>query len=229
MKTFLLKSTVVCIVLLAILLGITSLALADSGVYLGVSYINNNPGGGFNGDAVFTDGVYWVGKPALQTGSGFAVTGGLNFDVGALEFTYANSNHHGSCHVGGLGGYHWDGIASLNVLDMNMKLFFNNESSLKPYGLFGLSIPWIVLPGGEHDISDASTGDATYLGFGLNLGGGIDYKLLERLNFKGEVVYRWAGYGSASGSNMGSGSLPDFVDGSGFCITVGAHYTMVEF
>jgi hypothetical protein len=227
MKTFLFKVMVVCTFLLTLLLGITSLALADSGFYLGVSYINNNPGAGFNGDAVFTDGVYQVGKPALQTGSGFSITGGLNFDIGALEFAYENSTHQGSGHVGSY--YNWDGTATLNVLDMNVKLFFDNESSLKPYGLLGLSIPWIVLPGGEHDTGDVSTGDATYLGFGLNLGGGIDYKMVDRLHLKGEVIYRLAGYGSASGSNMGSGSLPDVVDGSGLCITVGVNYIIAEF
>lgn len=226
MKNFLVKSMVVCIFLLTLLLGITSFALADSGVYLGLSYVNNNSGSGFNGDTYFTDDVYRVGKPALQTGSGFAITGGMDFDIGVLEFAYENSTHRGSCHVG---GYNWDGTAKMNILDMNVKLFFNNENSLKPYGLVGLSLPWIVVPGGEHDTGDISTGDATYLGFGLNIGGGIDYEIEDKLHLKGELVYRLAGYGSASGSNMGSGSLPDFIDGSGLCITVGTRYIIAEF
>jgi hypothetical protein len=209
-----------------LLLGAAPLTMAEGGFYADLSYVSNNPGSGFNGDTYFTDSVYRVGKPALQSGGGFAVTAGIYAEIVALELTYANSSHSGSCHVG---GYHWDGTANLNVLDLNMKLFLDPESSVKPYGLFGLSFPWVNLPGAEHNTSDVATGDATYWGFGLNLGGGVDFKLAERFHIKGEVIYRWAGYGSAYGSNMGSGSLPDFVDGSGVNITIGAQYTIVKF
>lgn len=227
MKTFLLKFTMVWMILAALLFGINSFVLADDGIYLGVSFVNNNPGGGFNGDTYYTDSVYRIGKPALQSGNGFAVAVGGDFDFMGIDIIYANSSHPGSCHIGSY--YNWDGTAALNELDINAKLFFNNESSFRPYGLAGLSILWVNLPGAEHNTSDVSTGDATYLGFGFNLGGGIDYKILDRLNLKGEVIYRFGGYDSATGSSMGSGNLPETIDGGGVCISIGARYKIVEY
>ncbi|HEX3047900.1 MAG TPA: outer membrane beta-barrel protein [Bacillota bacterium] len=228
MKTFLIKSFATCLLVLALILGSASFALANDGFYLGFSYVENNPGYGFDGDSIYSlDGYpYSMGKPMLDPGAGFTITGGMVVNPIGLEMSYTNSSHFGSCYVG---TYTWDGVASFNNIDFDMKIFMDPESSLKPYLLLGMAIPWVVVKDGEHDsTTDGVTGDCTYSGIGLNLGGGIDLEVSKELSIQGEAVYRLAGYSSASGTNV-SGDLPEMFSGSGFCFTIGINYIFAGF
>jgi hypothetical protein len=215
MKKNLIKIITCLLVVLLLVLGTYSFAFAETpgdSFYLGLSVVSDSIGTKDNSYAGDGETIY---VPTLDSGTGFAITGGMNFSGEAFEIGYTNSSHNGSYQNTSFS-------ATENIFDLNYKRFFtDSDQPLKPYWLGGLCITGLVVKDGA--VSPSKSGNATYTGFGLNIGSGVDYRLKSNLSLKGELLYRWISYFSAEGMNT-SGSLDDSFDGSGLCLNIGLNY-----
>ena len=216
MKKNLIKIIACPLVVLLLVLGTYSLAFGDNqdgSFYLGLSLVSNSIG---TTDTSYSGDGETIYVPTLNSGTGFAITGGMNFAGGAFEIGYTNSSHNGNYQ-------NTPFSATENIFDLNYKGFFNDsDQPLKPYWLGGVCVTGLVVKDGA--VSASKSGNATYTGFGLNIGGGADYRLKSNLSLKAELLYRLVGYFSAEGMYT-SGSLEDSFDGSGICCNIGMNYS----
>jgi hypothetical protein len=219
MRNVVLKSISICFLILVFCLGIVSTSLADDDFYLGISRVTNSIG---TKDAHYYNYYEDYYVPTLQSAEGLTITGGIDFTQGALEFSFTSSSHEGS-YKDIYQNTPYD--ATYNIFDINYKGFVSDSEKIRPYWLVGLCITSLVVKDGYYDSYWGSYDDATYTGVGLNLGGGIDLKILPKLSLKGEVIYRAVAYSSVSTSDYYSDtSLPDTFGGSGFCYNVGLNF-----
>jgi hypothetical protein len=223
MKNVVLKGFIICFLTLAFCLGTISTSFADDGFYLGISRVTNSIG---THDTSYSD--YYNEEhftvPTLQSGNGLSITGGIDFTEGALEFSFTSSTHAGDYYQGTTyndGTYN----ATYNILDINFKKFVSDSEIIRPYWLVGFCITSLVVEDGYYDSYYHYYDDATYTGVGLNLGGGIDLKILPSLSLKGEVIYRAVAYSSAGTSDYYSDNpLSETFGGSGYCYNVGLNF-----
>jgi len=120
---------------------------------------------------------------------------GGRFSKIAFELSYLSSTHD----VTFLGA---KGEADYNMVNLGFKYFFSADKRFQPNLLFGLCVPRLVVKDGSSD--GTVGGDATFNGFGLNIGSGIAYYFNPRVSISGGVIYRWISYGSAEGVSGGS-------------------------
>ena len=189
---------------------------AKDGLYIGFNIPFNNIGGDFNGDTFLTDGFQVILIPEVESSSGLGISVGGRFSELAFELNYLSSTHDATF----LGA---KGEADYNMVNLDFKYYYSADKRFQPNLLFGLCVPWLVVKDGSSDGVDV--GDATFQGFGLNIGGGIAYYINPRVSISGGVIYRWISYHSAEGVSGGSQQLDDNLDGSGIDFNVGITYT----
>lgn len=217
MKNILSKVIVICILTLALSLGFTSFAFADADFYLGISGVNNTINTEEDFIYIFdTDEYFYV--PTLESGDGFAITFGIDFSDSVLEFGFTTSSHDGD--------YQGDPLDAIyNIFDINFKKFIGHSEHFRPYCLVGLCATSLTIEDGVWDYFYKEYGDAKYSGVGLNIGAGLELKILPSMSFKGEYIYRLVKYTSADGIDTSNVlDLFDEFGGSGPSINVGINF-----
>lgn len=213
MKNVLCKSIAICMLTLALSLGVASFVFAAD-FYLGISQVQNSL---TTNEDIYVDNNETVYIPALESGNGYSITWGIEFTRFSLELGFTSSSHDGE-----YAGTSMD--ATYNIFDVNFKKFLSRSEHFRPYWLAGLCITSLVVEDGYLDFGYYGYGydydDATYTGVGLNIGGGLELKILPSMAFKGEFIYRLVSYSSVSGLDS-TGVLDESFDGSGLCFNAG--------
>jgi hypothetical protein len=189
---------------------------AKDGLYAGFNISYNTISGDFDGNSFLASATEIIIIPKVEGGVGFGALLGLRFGKGALELSYQRSEHDATW----LGA---KGTVAYNIVDIDFKLYPSINSQLQPYLLVGMGIPWLVVHDGAATAFEVS--DATLLGIGLNIGGGLAYYIQPKICVNGGIIYRWINYSSATGVSSASNDIEGGLDGSGLTLKIGIAFT----
>ncbi|MHC4415278.1 MAG: outer membrane beta-barrel protein, partial [Planctomycetota bacterium] len=177
-------------------------------------------GNDFEGDMVLVGEGFpdFIVIPEFDDGVGFGV--GLGYRMGdfALELNYQRTTHDADSVGPPLG----DGV--LNLLNIDLKYFFNPEERLQPNLLVGLAIPWLdvedasIIPFGEVD-------DATYTGIGVSLGGGLSYYIDPKIALTVQGGYRFLFFTDVEGNSGQHADIEDELEAGGLFVSAGVSIT----
>jgi hypothetical protein len=160
--------------------------------FLGVSYVNNSVGGGYDGSSVFLSGggvVLLV--PKLEQGSGFGLTCGslgtkLPHQTGYLgwEAGFNRSAHHWTFEDGE------EDESAHAELGASLRLQLLADLPVQPFLLLGMSIGLLEFKSAALDTFTDEVGGASYSAIGFNLGGGLCVYLAEDMALVGEWAFQ---------------------------------------
>ncbi|MFH2056617.1 MAG: hypothetical protein ABIJ61_11710, partial [bacterium] len=91
------------------------------------------------------------------------------------------------------------------------------------FGLGGLAVaPLKVLEGSWTFIDEdiLAPGDASFTGFGANLGGGLEFGVLERISLMAGIKYRYLRYGVVSGPDGEKITIEDGIKGGSWSTSI---------
>jgi len=139
------------------------------------------------------DQVFYV--PKVKPSLGFGIGFGRRLRSGLWSVSYLVSGHD-SVFQGR------DSTAVSRLVQVNSRTFLFKTSPLRFFLHFGLNFPWLKVRNNVAD-SRGRLSDATYLGVGANLGGGLLAPVSSRMFFSASLLYRFIGYLYASGPVKG--------------------------
>ena len=169
-------------------------------------------GSQLDGAHYFTDGDQLLLLPYLHQTSGVEVSVGFRNERGAFEAGFERTRHRASFDIA-------SGDATFNAVNLDGKAFFATRRRVQPYGLLGLALTWLTVPDGA--ISRTDTGDATFIGPGINTGAGVSVFLNRRVAVQIGYAYRFLWFARASGIDSGAEDLDPAVRASSGHIVVG--------
>jgi hypothetical protein len=186
-------------------------AFAKNGAYVGVSGVPD-----FTLDGVTFDGLSYYQKiggeeililPRLQPKTTVRGIFGVRSTRGAFEVGYEQTKHAGTFMDRG-------GEATFHSLSFDERIFFLTRGRIQPYGLVGLSAPWLTVTDGS--FLDTQVADARFRGFGLNTEAGVTVFPHPRVGISTGYRYRSMWFDHASGVSDTSYKLrPRFRETSG--------------
>ena len=187
------------VILSLALLSVLSAAAQDikpsaDGFYLAVSGQSLGFKGDFNGSLVLWHFEMAFFVPALKsaTAAGFGL--GYKRDGWQWEILYIGSGHRAV-----LPDREVD--SSFHSIELDSRTFLVRDFPLKPYLLLGLSIPWLNVDSGSELYGVRY--NAAYIGFGVNLGAGLQWDIAPFLFVNAGTLYRLIGYYYVSGEGKG--------------------------
>lgn len=189
---------------------------AKDGLYVGFDISYNTISGDFDGESFLASATEIIIIPKVEGGVGIGALLGVRFGKGALELSYQRSEHDATW----LGA---TGTVAYNIVDIDFKFYPSINSQLQPYLLVGMAIPWLVVHDGAATAFEIS--DATLVGIGLNIGGGLAYYIQPNISVNGGIIYRLISYSSATGVSSASNDIQDGLDGSGLTLKFGIAFT----
>jgi hypothetical protein len=189
---------------------------AKDGVYVGFDISYNTISGDFDGESLLASATEIIIIPKIEGSVGIGALLGVRFAKGALELSYQRSKHDATW----LGA---SGTVAYNIVDIDFKLYPSIDSQLQPYFLVGMAIPWLVIHDGAATVTEID--DATLLGIGLNIGGGVAYYIQPTICVNGGLTYRWISYSSATGVSSVSNDIQGGLDGSGLTLNFGITFS----
>jgi hypothetical protein len=139
------------------------------------------------------DQVFYI--PRIKPSLGFGVGFGRRFRSGLWSISYRISGHDAAFQGK-------DSTAVSRLLQVNSRTYLLKTETLKFFAHFGLIFPWLTV---RDNVADRRgvIHDATYLGIGLNTGGGLLLPVSSRMFFSSSLLYRWIGYLYAKGPVKG--------------------------
>jgi hypothetical protein len=151
------------------------------------------------------DQVFYV--PRVKPGLGFGLGFGRRLRSGLWSVSYLVAGHDASFQGR-------DSTAVSHLLQINSRTYLLKTDSLKLFAHFGLVFPWLTV---RDDVADRRgvIHDATYLGVGVNAGGGLMLPVSSRMFFSASLIYRLIGYLYAKGPVKGIDVTDLFDDVSG--------------
>jgi hypothetical protein len=151
------------------------------------------------------DQVFYIPrvKPSLGFGFGF----GRRYKLGLWSISYLVSGHDATFQGK-------DSTAVSRLIQINSRTYLLKTDTLRLFAHFGLIFPWLTV---RNDVADSRRviHDATYLGVGVNAGGGLLLPISSRMFFSGSLLYRFIGYLYAWGPVKGIDVTDLFDDVSG--------------
>ncbi|HEX7502136.1 MAG TPA: hypothetical protein VF451_01840 [Acidobacteriota bacterium] len=159
-------------------------------------------GGMVVGDA---DQVFYI--PRVKSGIGFGFGFGRRLRSGLWSISYLVSGHDAAFQGR-------DSTAVSHLLQINSRSYLLKTDAFKLFAHFGLIFPWLTV---RDDVADTRgvIHDATYLGIGVNAGGGVMLPVSSRMFFSASLIYRLIGYLYAKGPVKGIDVTDLFDDVSG--------------
>jgi Outer membrane protein beta-barrel domain len=169
-------------------------AFAKGGVYVGAAGVPD-----FTLDGLTFDGSTYYQKvggeeililPRLEPKSTVRGLLGFRSRRGAFEASYEQTTHVGTF-------LDFTGEATFHSLNFDERIFVLTHTRIQPYGLVGLSLPWLTVKDGsflEPDVADGS-----FRGFGLNTEAGVTVFAHPRVGVSAGYRYRTMWFDSASG------------------------------
>jgi hypothetical protein len=191
---------------------------AKEGGYIGASGLLDFTFGGetFDGESVYrkVDGDELLILPKLEGARNTVrAVAGFRSARGAFEFSYDQSNHHGTF----LGE---TGEATFHALNLDERIFFLTRTRIQPHVLLGGSFPWLTIKDGS--FLDPQVGDASFRGFGVNTEAGVTVYPHPRVGISTGYRYRIMWFDHASGVSDTSYKLrPRFHETSGSEVITG--------
>lgn len=167
---------------------------AKNGLYVGASGAPN-----FTLDGVTFDGSTYYRQengdevmilPRLARKNTFRGIAGVRSGRGAFEVGYEQTTHPGTF----LG---FTGQATFHSLNFDERIFALTRGRIQPYGLAGLSLPWLVVKDGSVLHDDVANGN--FRGFGVNTEAGIAVYPESRVGVSIGYRYRTMWFDSAKG------------------------------
>jgi hypothetical protein len=151
------------------------------------------------------DQVFYI--PKVKPSLGFGVGFGRRLRSGLWSISYLVSGHD----VVFQGR---DSTAVSRLVQLNSRTFLFKTHPTRLFLHFGLNFPWLQVRNNVAN-SKGHLSDATYLGVGANLGGGLLVPVSSRMFFNASLIYRFIGYLYASGPVKGIDVTDLFDDVSG--------------
>jgi hypothetical protein len=139
------------------------------------------------------DQVFFI--PRIKPSLGFGVGFGRRFRSGLWSISYRVSGHDAAFQGK-------DSTAVSRLLQISSRTYLLKTETLKFFAHFGLLFPWLTVRDNVAD-QHGVIHDATYLGVGLNTGGGLLVPVSSRMFFSASLLYRWIGYLYARGPVKG--------------------------
>jgi hypothetical protein len=167
---------------------------AKTGIYVGATGVPD-----FTLDGVTFDGSSYYQKvggeeililPRLEPKSTVRGIFGVRSTRGAFEASYEQTKH-----VGTFLGF--PGEATFHSLNFDERIFALTRGRIQPYGLVGLSLPWLTVKDGS--FLDPDVADASFRGFGMNTEAGVTVYAHPRVGGSIGYRYRLMWFDSASG------------------------------
>jgi hypothetical protein len=152
----------------------------------------------FNGD-LSSNLVLWHFEkaffvPRMENGFGFGLGFGYRRESSLWDFIILRSPH--KAYLEGR-----ESNAIFHSAEINGRALLFKNARFQPYFLLGISIPWINVKKGAQ--MNYSVYNATYTGFGINLGTGLIVHLAPKLFISGGIVCRILRFLYVSGEGKG--------------------------
>lgn len=163
----------------------------DDGFFIGTTVPFVSLEGDFDGSLTLFNERQTFITPRLNKGTGFELNFGIKSRSGLWSFTYLRSAHKNVFQGK-------NGESVYRVIGLDAMPFLLTWGRLRPYLLLGINIPWIIVKDGW-SYYDNSGGDASFVGMGVNAGGGFLFHLQPKLFIRGTAAYRYLGLLYASG------------------------------
>jgi hypothetical protein len=193
---------------------------ARNGLYVGASGVPD-----FTLDGLTFDGSSYYQKeggeeililPRLQPKSTIRGAAGFRLDRGAFEVSYEQTKHAGTF-------LDRTGEATFHALNFDERIFVLTRGRVQPYGLAGLSLPWLTVRNGSYLNDDVA--DGSFRGFGLNTEAGVAVFAHPRAGISAGYRYRVMWFDSASGVSRTAYKLrPRFRETAG-SLSISAFFT----
>jgi hypothetical protein len=179
-----------------------STTYAKEGVYVGALLwpATTIEGNDFDGDHILFDANQVILIPRLNSAEGLGFVFGGRFRSGGVEIGYLRATHRAS-----FGSAR--GTSRSHVVNVDGRYYFASGTRIQPNLSGGLAIPWLITE--EGSASPTDVGDATILGVGVNVGGGLAVYVHPRVAISGGYNYRLMVFPRAKGV---SGSFQDIDD-----------------
>jgi hypothetical protein len=139
------------------------------------------------------DQVFYV--PRIKPSLGFGIGFGRRFRSGLWSVSYLVSGHDAAF----LGR---DSTAESHLIQVSSRTYLLKTGDARLFVQIGLLFPWLSVRDNVADQRNVLH-DATYLGVGLNTGGGLLLPVSSRMFFSASLIYRWIGYLYARGPVKG--------------------------
>jgi len=196
---------------------------AKTGVVVSVSGVPDFTldGLSFDGSSFYReiDGDEILILPRLDARTSFRGGMGFRSARGSFEVGYEQSTHAGTFMDG-------TGEATFHSINFDERIFLLTKGRVQPYGLVGLSIPWLTVKDGsflDADVTDVA--DGSFRGWGVNTEAGVTVFVHPRVGVNVGYRYRAMWFDSASGVTDTTYKLrPRFRETSG-SIALGASFT----
>jgi opacity protein-like surface antigen len=141
---------------------------------------------------------------------------GFRSTRGAFEVGYEQTKHAGTF-------LDMTGEATFHSINFDERIFFLTRGRIQPYGLLGLSLPWLTVKDGS--FLDSEVADGSFRGFGVNSEAGVTVFVHPRVGVNAGYRYRAMWFDTASGVTDTTYKLrPRFRETSG-SIAIGAFVT----
>lgn len=172
---------------------------ALNGTYIGLTFLYNSIGGDFNGEDYFDSGQELLFIPKVKSNYGFGVSVGrrvpFNKNLGlASELGYYRSTHdYTLLEVEG-------GEAIFNMLTLNARLYFSANKAIQPFINSEVAWAWLIAKDCSiTTIEPIRTGNASFSGLVLGVGGGIAYYIHPKVSIDAGIIFRFFMCGNAKG------------------------------
>lgn len=173
------------------------------GAYVGLQYGYDKIGGEFDDTVVLRGQSEVIDVPRVKPGGGAGLVWGYRTSAGGgLEFGWHRSRHRTTSILLG------DSTASLSIFDIDARWGLYNRDSVRAWVLFGLALPRMTIE--RSRVSAAARGDASYSGYGLNLGVGAAYHPTAAIGLTLDLFWRRMNFSTVQGTSIDGG-----LDGSG--------------
>ena len=148
--------------------------------------------------------VFYI--PKIANNLGFGLSFGGKSKSGLWAVSYLQSTHEAAFQGG-------NSTAVSRMVEINGRTFLLKKVALGPYILLGLNFPWLTVK--NNSGKGEKIYNSTYLGVGVNAGGGLLLPLQSRLFLCGSVIYRYSGYLYARGLGKGIDVTDLFINRNG--------------
>jgi len=197
----------------------------ETGFFVGLSAVNTQIGGDFDGDTAFsaTDGFTTVDAvvPELDPGYGGRIAAGYRWKWAALEASYERSTMNGSDVLGDS----FDAVYS--SFDLDGRLFLPSPSPcLKPSVIGGVALPFLDVKDGavQSDGFGVTQEDSRFTGLGFDLGLGLDFYVTPHWSIDLLALYRWNRFDHLEAGAFDD-DLPSDLSGDGLVLGLGTSWT----
>ena len=178
---------------------------SNEGFYIGVGVTHVEIGGDFDGVSFVGGGGIIDVIPKMEDAIGIKLTVGFQSDIGSVDFNYGRSEHDGN----------WEGLDMATVFEtfnIDLKaLLLKDYYTVRPLVALGFGLNYLTVEDGSTD--GFYVADATFKGYALRLGGGLQVSVHDQLAIDVMGMYRWETYDEVEGLVVGY--LPNDIESEG--------------